>query len=761
MSEKRIVLLLSISLFLMMFSLSVHAEPVWYGAGSEVPANYSPTTFSEFNITWTNDVNMTFITITNATDGTVLINNASMTNSSYLMNLYYNYSIILPAGSWNWISYANNTTNEWNSTGNMTVEIGKGTVPLVLENNNSWSVVYLNPTNTNGSSCPAQLNCTLYRNDTNVTNPDVNSTFPIGSYVYVYNTSGNENYSSNSTTNTLIVNKIPTSISLWIDGLEASKCFIPNQIANFTAMINVSNLTINLSSNYTGWNNTSNDTLFYNTTNLTEQGVFYITASSEGNDTYASTSTTYYFDTIPPVISFITSNTSEYDFNKTYWLNITVFSANISNVTLEFNNTTQTVSNSSNTFFWSIRDLSAGNYTYRWNITNSLGNKTTTDNITFNVTKKASYAYMLANPGWTTLSGVTTTITCNKTVGSPDSTMQLYRDGSLKASATAGVNSTYETATLSEGSYTYICYVTESLNSNYSNYSTSGTLTIQASGSFTPGGGTGDDTTTTTGQFTLSTSDSSVSVEAGSSRVVSFTLANTLSSGDVRDVTVTVTGISSDWYALDKTTVDRVRMSDEEKVRMTLNIPVNATADTYTITFKVAGTTFSGGTISRQVTVSLIVSNPNEAETAAIVLTNDTGNDTMTDIENQTGLWSLGLLSLDSEYFPYIVLALAACVSVIIFLKREALTQSFMRAGGVRPADLRAKHAEAKKKHKTKLNLPSMDYKLSINLVKGKKEVKPDIEEEKIDDLEREIKKDMKELQNIFEAEKKIRKKRK
>jgi methionine-rich copper-binding protein CopC len=756
MNEKRLLLILSSFLFISMFSFAGYAEPTWSNITNVTPSNYSPTNYSEFAVNWTDDVNMAFITIINSTDGngTVLVNNSSMTNT-YGGDIY-NFSIVLPAGTWNWTSYANNSSNEWNSTNAVTVEIGKGIVPLLLENSDNWSATYLVETNTTGSGCPNQLNCTLYRNDTYIgdSNPvsDVNDSFDIGSYVYIYNTSGNENYSSNSTTNTLIVNKIPTSISLWIDSVEASKSFNLNDIANFTAMINVTNLTINLTTNYTGWNDTYNDTVFYNTTNLTEEGLFYITASYDGNETHAPSSTTYYFDTIPPEISFLTANTSEYDFNKTYWFNITVFSANISSVTLEFNNTSQSVSNSSNMFFWSIRDLTAGGYTYRWNVTNSLGNETTTGNISFNVTKKTPSVLFYFSHGYTVLSGITTTVNCSILNG--ESIINLYRNGgSSGVSQPSGSVYAYDTHALADGDWNYTCFMIES--DNYTYYSESHIMTLE-SGTFNPGGGSDgtDDTTTPAGEFTLSTSDSSLTIDAGSSRVISFTIANSLSSGDVTDVTVTVIGISSEWYALDKTTVDRVRKGDSEVVRMTLNIPTNASADTYTITFKIVGTSFSGSTLPRETTVQLTVSNDQEVviEETPLVIDQNTTNNT---VSNATGF-----LNISSEYVPYMVILLAATLSILIFFKRDALTQNLMKIGGVTPT-------KESKKPKKSIKLPSLknfSYKLSINLSKEKKGDGPrtlDLKEDKAEGLEREIKKDMKELENILETEKRLKKHRK
>ncbi len=68
----------------------------------------------------------------------------------------------------------------------------------------SENVYFGNETTSTGSGCPAQLTCGLFRDGASVSNPDV-QTLPIGTYVYVYNTSGNENYTSGTTTKNLNV----------------------------------------------------------------------------------------------------------------------------------------------------------------------------------------------------------------------------------------------------------------------------------------------------------------------------------------------------------------------------------------------------------------------------------------------------------------------------------------------------------------------------------------------------------------------------
>jgi len=174
------------------------------------------------------------------------------------------------------------------------LNITKGSTILTLSNNLSWSGTYPSASNTSGGGCPAQLSCDLYRNDTgSVSDPD-EILLGAGSYNYTFNTTGNANYSSNSTWNTLIIFKGPVNISLWLNDSENNEGYDIYDIANFTSQSNVSGLIVNISTNMTGWIEPTGTTTVYNTTNLTEEGIFNITGYTEGNVNYSESSRTYY-----------------------------------------------------------------------------------------------------------------------------------------------------------------------------------------------------------------------------------------------------------------------------------------------------------------------------------------------------------------------------------------------------------------------------------------------------------------------------------
>jgi len=121
-------------------------------------------------------------------NGTTSVQNINMTTTGY----------------WNFTAFYTGNGTYQSSSVTHYANITNASSPLVLSNNISWSGGYPNTTNTTGSGCPAQITCNLYRNGSSVSNPE-NILLGVGTHVYVYNTTGNQNYSSNTTTNNLII----------------------------------------------------------------------------------------------------------------------------------------------------------------------------------------------------------------------------------------------------------------------------------------------------------------------------------------------------------------------------------------------------------------------------------------------------------------------------------------------------------------------------------------------------------------------------
>ena len=118
-------------------------------------------------------------------------------NITYNSTTYTTWGLVVNETSGETFSVMGNSSFESNESDPVDPTLGLTFSP-------STSVTNGTTTTVTGTSCPAGLTCTLYRDDVSVSNPDV-QTLGVGSYSYVYNTSGNENYTAASVSGTLTV----------------------------------------------------------------------------------------------------------------------------------------------------------------------------------------------------------------------------------------------------------------------------------------------------------------------------------------------------------------------------------------------------------------------------------------------------------------------------------------------------------------------------------------------------------------------------
>jgi len=153
-----------------------------------------------FNITWIDNVKV---------DTAILsFNNINYTMSN-LSNVYYKTLIGLSAGIFNYSFLANDSSNNFNQTISYSYTIDKNSSYILSLNSSSgWTIPASTYSTITGSSCPSQLTCNLYQSGVNQSNPFTNI-FPAGIYSFVYNTTGNTNYTSYSVSN--ILNSLVTN----------------------------------------------------------------------------------------------------------------------------------------------------------------------------------------------------------------------------------------------------------------------------------------------------------------------------------------------------------------------------------------------------------------------------------------------------------------------------------------------------------------------------------------------------------------------
>jgi len=180
----------------------VDCPPMSANPSNVTPTNYSYTTYSQFNITWGDElgVDKVFITIMNSTE--VLINNASMTNTSGFST--YDYFVVLPAGTFNWTSYANDSAGNWSKSDIWTFTINKGTLDLSISFSPSNTVFYPTQTTALGNENNEGDGDVIYelrRGYTLVDNIKPYQeiiTLAIGTYNYTFNATGGQNWTVNS-----------------------------------------------------------------------------------------------------------------------------------------------------------------------------------------------------------------------------------------------------------------------------------------------------------------------------------------------------------------------------------------------------------------------------------------------------------------------------------------------------------------------------------------------------------------------------------
>ena len=164
------------------------------------PAVYSPSQNYSFRARWTDE---------NAISS-VWIEFNGKNYASSLDGSDYVFAITgLGAGNYSYTWYANDSSGNINKTSTMNYVVNKAVPALSLSVLPSTSVASNTLTNVTGFGCPGELNgtCKLYRNGVEVNNSD-RGYLSNGVYNYVFNTTGNENYTSASVSCLLYVNAV-------------------------------------------------------------------------------------------------------------------------------------------------------------------------------------------------------------------------------------------------------------------------------------------------------------------------------------------------------------------------------------------------------------------------------------------------------------------------------------------------------------------------------------------------------------------------
>jgi hypothetical protein len=548
-----------------------------------------------------------------------------------------------------------------------------------------------------------------------------------------YTLTVNETYDINGTYNVasstimLNINNASSSITLYLNGSNNNLTVRSWEAVNITALTNATGSgLVKLSMNASEYGtNFTNGTL--NVTNITSSlptGIYRINASYDGNNNYSSSSleTLYLFvtdlnfsgnsATPSSGINYYSSATYNFSINLTGNISSIVFESNFlgahnytTNNSTTYNNIT--INNSSNTYWITFPALAAniGGYSYRWiaNDTNNVWFNTSQTTYVINpVTITPSFTEGGSNSPWTEPSSTSVTLSCSSSypvslVISPCGS-QTGSGQSVSCAVSTGTGTSYTTYTCSVSSvYNYTGSTTGVLNW--------GPSTLPPTGIPTTG----------SGNFSVTPSSNNITIEPGSSKLITLALKNTFSN-DMINISISISGLNLTWYSLDKTSIARLRRDGgNDTVKLTLNISQGAERKTYSINVTASGKDgFTLNSISRQTAITLIVpeqeapQNATESVITNASTTNVTGNETI----GPTGL------IIKPEDVRNIALFLGIIAIGLVFTFRSNITSLFMK--GYKPRHLESKKPSAFSSIKNKI-AKMKNYRFSIQLKRRRK----------------------------------------
>jgi hypothetical protein len=366
--------------------------PNWSNNQSSIQAIYSPSTASQFNITWIDNVAVNTVLFESNYSGTPT--NYTMTNATYGGSVY-NYSAILPAGTYYWKSYANDTSGNRNVSSNWTFTIAKAdpssSLVLYLQSAlNNATITYGTQSNATGISSVSQdLTFNLYRNGSSVASGSPATelaTLGAGYYVYVYNTTGGTNYTSGSTISRyLTINAANDFVNLTLNSAQN------NVTITYGANLNASSASTSGTDQI--YRNGTNVTSEKNTNVVLGAGYYQYKANTTGTTNYTTNGTgvTYYVtvNQVTPTCALSFNPASPITYGTQ--LNVSCSCTNGTVAQLYRNGTNITTEINTNV------TLSAGTYNYTCNTTGNTNYTSAANSSNYLVNKAATLTHLFLN----------------------------------------------------------------------------------------------------------------------------------------------------------------------------------------------------------------------------------------------------------------------------------------------------------------------------------------------------------------------------
>lgn len=209
--------------------------PLWSSNWTSLPANYSPTQASVFNVTWLNGssssaVNYSVVNFSSNFTGSNTVYNMSCSGTNC------SYSFILPAGTFYWNSSArsNDTTPLVNTTPAWIFSIPQLTPVCTLSLTPSTPSTYGNPLTAvcSCNSTDTGTSVKLFRNGTDVTSQNNSAvTLGVSTYSYICNSSSTTNFTAGTTSQNYVINQATPSITVTFN---TSSTVIQGAVVNIT-----------------------------------------------------------------------------------------------------------------------------------------------------------------------------------------------------------------------------------------------------------------------------------------------------------------------------------------------------------------------------------------------------------------------------------------------------------------------------------------------------------------------------------------------
>ena len=396
---------------IIVYYTEVDNPPTWSNNQSSIVSTYNPSTPSYFNITWQDD---------NSISTAWFESNYSSNPNNYSMNEIatdvYNYSAILPAGSYYWKSYANDSAGQWNNSDSWIFTIAKATPSCTLSVSLS-PVSYGIETMANCSCTNPEASAKLWRNESDVTSENGTLvTLPAGNWYYICNSSSTQNYSSATDDDWINITKAATTVNLTLNGNEDNVTVIyPDTI---TAIYWTDNVSATM---YRNQSDVSNE----NGTAITlATGYYNYTVINYGNENYSASSKTFFVTVQQNTSScdVLFNESSPVDYGTTFrvWSNCTSAFTLYRNGTTISNNSEQNLA--AGTYNFSVIRTDNENYSNTYDEQTFTVNQTSSEVATFLNNSRANATITTENSIWLNASTIT---------GDPEATLRLYNNGTL------------------------------------------------------------------------------------------------------------------------------------------------------------------------------------------------------------------------------------------------------------------------------------------------------------------------------------------